>query len=103
MEVKDYQEQYKSLVKRQEELNNERKALNKKFAEEHPWNAYKDKKVVVKIKDVGTSTPFFLDHIEADDYTVACCVGYKVKKDGSKSLQVNRVYFTFDHEIEEVE
>lgn len=104
MDYKIYQEERKALIRKQEQLNNERKALDKKFAEEHPWNAYKGKKVRITNQWGGTTEPFYFDHIGACDFMTQQAVGYPVKKDGSCSKMQRNYYFSTDKAtIEEVE
>lgn len=109
MDYKIYQEERKALIRKQEQLNNERKALDKKFAEEHPWNAYKGKKVrIVQTYNNGVeptySEPFYFDHIGECDFMTQQAVGYTVKKDGSCSKMQRNYYFSTDRAtIEEVE
>lgn len=104
MDYKIYQEERKALIRKQEQLNNERKALDKKFAEEHPWNAYKGKKVRITNQGGGTTEPFYFDHIGECDFMTQQAVGYTVKKDGTCSKIQRNYYFSTDRAtIEEVE
>ena len=104
MDYKIYQEERKALIRKQEQLNNERKALDKKFAEEHPWNAYKGKKVRITNQGGGTTEPFYFDHIGECDFMTQQAVGYTVKKDGTCSKMQRNYYFSTDKAtIEEVE
>lgn len=103
MDYKIYQEERKALIRKQEQLNNERKALDKKFAEEHPWNAYKGKKVRIKYRDGRYSDVFFFHCVGECDQTCVQIVGFDVKKDGNRSLRVHNFYTRHDSTIEEVE
>jgi hypothetical protein len=104
MDYKVYQEERKALIRKQEQLNKEREALDKKFAEEHPWNAYKGKKVRITNVNGGMTEEFYFDHIGACDFITQEAVGYTVKKDGTCSKIQRNYYFSTDNAtIEEVE
>lgn len=68
--------------------------LHDEYAEKHPWNAYKGRKVRVKNLINGEYSEWgYMCWVESSDERVGCIVCNKILSNGSEGAHVFRVYY----------